>query len=166
MKKILFVCAGNTCRSPMAEGFLRSQLENEPSLSGQFSVASAGISACEGDDASREAKILMQSDWGLDISGHRSTALSDEHIEDSCLILTMTRSQKDYIISSYPDAVDKTFTLKEFVDEKYLLPFLVQYDYSMDIPDPYGRSLRYYNQCANEIRQAIAGLVEKLKKSR
>ena len=134
----------------MAEGFLRYQLENEPTLSGQFSVASAGISAYEGDGASDEAASVMLSDWGLDITGHRSTALSDEHIEDSYLILTMTGRQKDYIISTYPNAINKTFTLKE----------------SMDIPDPYGKSLRYYNLCANEIRQAVAGFVEKLKKSR
>lgn len=166
MEKILLICTGNTCRSPMAESFLRSLLDNEPSLSGRFTVASAGISAYEGEAASREAASVMLSDWGLDISGHRSTALSDEHIEDSWLILTMTRSQRDYIISSYHDAMGKIFTLKEYAGEKNFLPLLVQYDYSMDIPDPYGRSLRYYNQCASEIRQAVAGLAEKLKKSR
>lgn len=150
----------------MAEGFLRFQLENEPSLSNQFSVASAGISAYDGDGASREATSLMQSGWGIDISEHRSTALSEDLIDDSFLILTMTRSQKDYIITLYPDTRDKTFALKEFGKENYLSPFQEQYDYSIDIPDPYGRPLQSYSQCADEISKAVKVLVEKLKKSR
>lgn len=150
----------------MAEGFLRSRLESEPSLSECFSAASAGISACKGDGASKEAINVMQSDWGIDISGHRSAALTVEQIEGSSLILAMTRSHKNYIVSVYPEAADKTFTLKEYADEKKEDPFMEQYDYFLDIPDPYGRSLKYYNQCASDIWQAVEGLVEKLKKSR
>lgn len=166
MKKILFVCTGNTCRSPMAEGFLRSLLENEPSLSEHFSAASAGISAYEGGEASKEAISVMQSDWGIDISGHRSAVLKREHIAASSLILTMTRSHRDSIISAYPEAKDKTYTLKEYAGGTISNPLLRQSDDSIDIPDPYGRPPRYYNRCAGEIRQAVERLAEKLKKSR
>lgn len=166
MKKILFVCTGNTCRSPMAEGFLKSRLESEPSFSEEFSAASAGIFAYEGDEASSEAINVMRSDWDLDISGHRAAALTDKHIGDSNLILTMTRDQKNHIVSSYPGAAGKTFTLKEFADDKNPLPFSERHGYSLDISDPYGKPPQYYKQCANEIKQAVAGLVEKLKKSR
>lgn len=165
MKRILFVCTGNTCRSPMAEGFLRFLLEKEPALSSRYYAASAGISALGGDTASREAAGAMKTDWGIDISGHCSTVLSKEHIEDSFLILTMTRSHRDNILSYYPGAADKTFTLTEYTGEKKSDPSMAQYDYSLDIPDPYGRPLRYYRQCADAIRQAVERLVEKLKKS-
>lgn len=155
MKKILFVCTGNTCRSPMAAAFLQDMLNRDPSLAGCFSAGSAGISAYEGDAASRESAEVMQADWDIDLSGHRASVLTDRHIRDAFLVLAMTKSQRDHIISSFPDARGKTFTLTEYA---HGLP--------QDIQDPFGRSVRCYRQSAGEIRQAVSALVEKLKKSK
>lgn len=163
MRKILFVCSGNTCRSPMAEGFLKTALDGDTYLYGLFNVASAGIAAYNGENASPNAVKALQDGWNTDISNHCASTLQAKDIENSFIILTMTRSHKEYILLNYPDAHDKVFTLKEYAYGKSVCPGYEQYDYSLDTADPYGMSLHMYSLCAFEIKQAVEKLVEKLK---
>lgn len=162
MKKILFVCTGNTCRSPMAEGFFKAALASDSELAAQYVTASSGISAFDGDSASLNAVQAMREDWNIDIKGHRSKSAGEDEIRDAFLILVMTRSHKDAVISMFPEAHQKVFTLKEYVYDKPIGPDFLQYDYSMDISDPYGMSSRIYSRCAMDIKQAVEKLVEKL----
>ena len=148
----------------MAEGFLKSIITNDEYLSKIYTTASVGISANMGDCACRYAIGALMTGWGIDISGHCVSRLHKEDIEASFLILTMTRSLKEYILSTFSVSNRKVFTLNEYAYKKSLHPEYLQCDYSLDISDPYGMTLQVYNQCAIEIKQAIDKLIEKLKK--
>ncbi|MGB9791372.1 MAG: low molecular weight protein arginine phosphatase [Thermacetogeniaceae bacterium] len=112
MKRILFVCTGNTCRSPMAEHIARRLLE-EKGLRGEIEVASAGLAALPGAPASAEARDVLRG-MGIDLSGHQAVQLSRKQVEDADLIFTMTASQKRQLLELYPEARGKVFVLKEY----------------------------------------------------
>lgn len=113
MARILVVCTGNVCRSPVAEGFLRSALQ------GRFGdeaplVASAGTAGWEGEPAMRET-VLAAAERGVEISGHIARRLLKEHIEASDLVIAMAGEHRDTVTGSMPEAAARTFTLKELV---------------------------------------------------
>jgi protein-tyrosine phosphatase len=159
MKKILFVCTGNTCRSPMAHGFLKNALESDTSLVKAYMADSAGIYATEGDPASHPS-IKALNNWGIDLSSHRARRISPNDIHSSDLILTMTSSHKDTLSALYPEASKKIFTLKEFAEG-----IQTAGPGGPDIGDPYGMPEEIYLRCANDIKQAVEKLVSKLKGS-
>ncbi|WP_159885327.1 arsenate reductase/protein-tyrosine-phosphatase family protein [Paenibacillus puerhi] len=191
MKRILFVCTGNTCRSPMAEGMMRS-IADRIGLTG-LEVRSAGVAAYQGTPISDHAASVLQ-DKGCQPSAG-SNLLSQHLIEWSDLVLTMTSSHKRHTIQLYPAAVDKVYTLKEYVnadpegeqrlaemesllselqlkqalgepvsdEERRRLSTLQQQQASPDIADPYGGSIRQYQSCAEEIERCLLLLADKLK---
>lgn len=111
MTNVLFVCTGNTCRSPMAEGLLREK------AMGRFEVKSAGIFAGTGSPAHPNA-INVLSARKISVN-HRSQPLNDSLIEWADYIFTMTENHKQLILQRYSDAYNKLFTLKEFlIDDK------------------------------------------------
>lgn len=138
MKRVLFVCTGNTCRSSMAEGIC-SDLLLKQGVEG-VNVSSAGIYALPGSPASPEA-IKALSDWGIDLSGHRARLLTPELIAEADLVLTMTSGQKAAVLEMAPEAKEKVFTLTEYAG------------FGGDIPDPIGKPLFFYRQYAEEIRR-------------
>lgn len=113
MATILVVCTGNVCRSPMAEGFLRS------SLDGRFGddaplVASAGTAGWEGSPAMDES-VQAAAEREVDISGHVARRLLKRHVEAADLVLCMAAEHREAIERSVPEAAGRTFTLKELV---------------------------------------------------
>ncbi len=155
MKNILFVCTGNTCRSPMAEGIFNHFILNEDKLNG-IKASSAGISVFGGDGANPKAQKAVKELFGIDISSHRAKTISKEDLEKADIILTMTRGHKEIILSIMPNVKFKTWTLKEYVlgDKNS--------NESMDVQDPYGMSEKEYKNCAQELKELIDELISRL----
>lgn len=162
MKKILFVCTGNTCRSSMAEGIFNWTIEKWGLLD-RYSASSAGLSAFDGDCANEKSIKILKENYGIDIGKHKAKRVSENHIKEAYLILTMTSEHKDALMYMYPFAKDKTFTLKEYVKDDIATGGMCR-DFSLDIGDPYGMSLEVYKSCAMVIIEEIEKLVKKLNK--
>ena len=146
MKTILFVCTGNICRSPMAEGIFRQAIQGR----GNYRVGSAGIGAMEGQPPSAHAVEAVK-ELGIDITNQRSRMLSPALVAQADYIFGMTHSHVDTVMLLYPQAAEKTFLLREFDDT--LDPF------EKDISDPIGGSYDVYVNCRDQIEQGIVSLL-------
>ncbi|WP_211747429.1 low molecular weight protein arginine phosphatase [Paenibacillus sp. Marseille-Q4541] len=190
MKHILFICTGNTCRSPMAEGLLRKAAK-ERGIS--LSVRSAGVAATDGSAISRHAKAVLQDHNVHDVI--TSSSLTSEHVEWADLILTLTGSHKQHVLHYFPNAADRIYTLKEYAEDDIKVledlkerdrlyaewemkralgqetePFdrqriieIQQRIPSFDISDPFGGSREDYDVTAAEIRAAVERVLDKLR---
>lgn len=145
--KILFVCTGNTCRSPMAEYFAKKYAD-ENNLE-EFEFASAGINASIGKSASKEAVEVMK-EVGIDISGHKSKMLMEEDLRENDKVLTMTNSHREVILDMYD--YDNVHTLKQFVKSCD----------DCDILDPYGYEKEKYRETREDIKKVVEKLLQKL----
>ncbi len=141
MLQIVIICTGNTCRSPMAEVLLRNKIDKN-NVAEQIAVASAGIAAWNEGRASKGAQCAMKQ-RGIDLLSHRSRLLTREDIVRADLLLTMTASHKEAVLSIMPEAWNKVFTLAEFAGE------------GKDISDPYGGDSAIYEACAVEIERIL-----------
>jgi RpiB/LacA/LacB family sugar-phosphate isomerase len=147
MKTILFVCTGNVCRSPMAEGLFRHAAKGR----GDYRVLSAGVGAVDGLPPSEFAVRALR-ELGIDISAQRSRMLTGEVVQQADYIFGMTHSHVESILLLYPQAAEKTFLLREF-DET-----LDRFE--NDIPDPIGGSYEVYLNCRDQIEQGIASMLK------
>src|SRR6266705_4828448 len=147
MKTILFVCTGNVCRSPMAEGIFRQVVKER----GDYRVISAGLGAMEGQPPSIYAVQAVR-ELGIDISGQRSRMLSPDMVQQADYIFGMTHSHIDTVMLLYPQAAEKTFLLREFDDT---LDF-----FEKDISDLIGGSYEVYLDCRDQIEQGIASMLK------
>ncbi len=146
MKTILFVCTGNVCRSPMAEGIFRQVVEGRE----DYVALSAGLGAMDGLPPTPHAVEALK-EMGIDISGLRSRPLTAELVRQADYIFCMTHSHIDMVTALYPQAAEKTFLLREF-DER---PDTCE----KDISDPIGGSYAVYVNCRDQIKQGITSLL-------
>src|SRR5712664_2024760 len=146
MKTILFVCTGNVCRSPMAEGIFRQATRGR----GDYRVLSAGLGAMEGQPPSAYA-IQAVRELGIDISGQRSRMLTPELVQQADYIFGMTHSHVDTVMLLYPHVAEKTFLLREF--DETLDTF------EKDISDLIGGSYEVYLNCRDQIEQGIVSIL-------
>lgn len=139
MKKILFVCTGNTCRSPMAEAVF-NKMAKDGGITG-YTAESAGISAYEGSPASGNATAVMN-ETGIDISGHRARNVTREVLESSAAVYCMTEGHAAMLKALFPEYSAKIKIL------------------GGGIPDPFGGSINVYRSCRNRLTDALKALLE------
>ncbi len=140
---IMFVCTGNTCRSPMAEGALRTLLEKK--RPGQFEVISAGTMGGADFPATKYA-VEAAKNWGADISRHKSQPLTVSLIKKADLIFGMTSSHVEEVLRMSDQAAGKTYLFKNFPDSSPI---------GEGVEDPIGQSLERYNQTFLEIGEYL-----------
>jgi low molecular weight protein-tyrosine phosphatase len=182
MTCILVVCTGNICRSPIAHGILRDELQRRLGDEAP-EVVSAGISGWDGSPATPEA-VEAANERGSDISGHVARRLVRRDIDRANLILCMSAEHREEVLHAVPRASEKTFTLKELVRLLETRPAEAAGDLSWtervraaselrrsgfpgnpndeDIADPLGLPFESYRAVAWEIDEWISRLVESL----
>lgn len=149
MNKLLFICTGNTCRSSMAEG-LAKKIFNELKIS-DWQIDSAGTFALNGQQANPKA-IELTKEYNIDLTRHKSKSLP-LNIDDYDLILTMTKSHKNYLESFCDVEKEKVFTLNEFANGS-----------PKDILDPFGKNIKVYRETFNQLEKAIKKVANIIKK--
>lgn len=120
MAAVLVVCTGNVCRSPVAEGLLRTAMQARFGASAP-TVASAGVAGWQGSSADPHS-VASLAERGVDISMHRGHRLVERDVRGSSLVIGMAGEHLEAIARIVPDAVDRTFTLKELVRLLEALP--------------------------------------------
>lgn len=142
MNRILVVCEGNICRSPMAQGLIAAALP-------QAQVRSAGLGALIGSPADPEAVRLMQA-RGIDITAHRATQVTRPMCLEADIVLVMDADQRRRLEAMYPQVRGRAMTLGHHTDT--------------DIPDPYRQGEAAFRDALTLIDQGVADWLQRIRK--
>jgi protein-tyrosine phosphatase len=145
--KILFVCSGNTCRSPLAEAITRRMLADAGR--DDVTVSSAGTNAWDGSPAS-DGALLVGMERGLDLSAHRSRQLSEEIVREADFILVMAPSHLARVRELDPKA------------NAHLVAGFASGREGSPVQDPFGGDLAAYRATFDELERELAGLLERI----
>src|SRR5277367_1411243 len=147
MRNVLFVCTGNICRSPMAQGLFAHLVRGRRDIE----VTSAGIGAVGGQPPSAHSVEVM-AELDIDIRNIRSKPLMAELVRKADFIFVMTYGHLDSMLLLFPSGAEKTFLLREFETD---LPVMER-----EVSDPIGQSQEIYRQCRDQIRAALPRLLD------
>src|SRR5256714_2627046 len=142
VKSVLFVCTGNICRSPIAEGLFRRVIGNRKDIE----VVSAGVHAVRGQPPSLYA-VQVCAEEGTDISGLRSQPLTATLVDQATHIFAMTGAHLETIQTVFPQTAEKTFLLREFEEPGTTV--------CRELSDPIGLCREVYEHCARIIKKKL-----------
>lgn len=142
-KKLIFVCTGNTCRSPMAEAIYK-RMDN----SGKTEVLSRGLVVLFPEPLNPKTEIVLKK-HDLELNDHVAKVLKASDIDENTLILTMTAAHKRKVTEAFPNA-GEVYTIKEYAGEMG------------DVIDPYGGSLLDYEDCYIELGRLVKKTIYKI----
>ena len=148
MRKILLVCTGNICRSPLAAALMQRAL-GERGVDG-IDVSSAGTGAWDGAPVS-EGAYLVGLEQGLDLSGHRARLLTRDVVEQSDLILTMARHHRARVDELGGEG--RVFVLGEYAGRS---------GDAAEVSDPFGGDLEVYRDTSAELATLVAAAVDRI----
>ncbi len=139
---ILFVCTGNTCRSPMAEGLFNKRAQERGIAA---SASSCGVAAWPGEKATENA-ILAAAKFGADISGHRARQANKDICQKADAIFCMSPAHKSFLVGQGFAPAEKVFV------------------FHPPVPDPFGQSLDAYEKTARHLLYEIDGILDQIER--
>lgn len=140
--QVVFICTGNTCRSPMAEGLFKHYADDK-----NMNISSRGLMVF-GQTSANETAVDVMKEIGIDITNHLSMPFDKDELEDNALVLTMTRRHKTVLTQH--GCKGQVYSIKEFIGEQG------------DVNDPYGGDLYIYRSCASELSRLIKEVITQL----
>jgi protein-tyrosine-phosphatase len=166
-RKIMFVCSGNTCRSPMAEAIFRSifrttgphTMIEDPEKEATVDACSAGTFAENGAEYTRYTVDLAGYEYEEDLTQGRSKIITDDMIAQQDLVLCMTADHSRYLRTKYPDMGDRIFSFQEIIDH-FSIPNL-----DGEVQDPYGYEYLVYMETAKQLDGIIRELMPEILKT-